>query len=304
MTVLSAKTNRRGVGRRGATRVKLATIAVAGVLAVGLEQVARAEPAPRRIVSINLCSDQILLDLVPLERIAALSHLASDPDVSAVAERARGLPSTRGEAETVLAFDPDLVLAGTFSTPATLALLERVGQRVVKVPLASDLDGVRSAIRQVAAAVGEGAKAEAMLADLDRQLAAAQAGQGHGKRHTALVYQVNGLASGPGSLADALLAAAGLANHATTLGLGAGGALALETLVSRPPDLLVLSGPSDEYRTAVADNLRHPALAALIAERAAVVLPWRLWLCGTQHVGQAVVRLGDARRALEAKARP
>lgn len=281
-------------------RRSLAALATFAVLTAS----AAAEPAPRRIVSINLCTDQILLDLVPPERIAALSHLASNPDVSAIAERAKALPSTRGEAESVLGFDPDLVLAGTFSTPATLDLLERIGQRVVKVPLASDLDGVRAAIRQVAAVVGAMEKAEAMLADLDGQIGAAGAGRVSGQPPSALVYQVNGLASGPGSLADALLAASGLANHATTLGLGAGGALALEMLVARPPDLLVLSGPSDEYRTVVADNLRHPALAALTAERASVVLPWRLWLCGTQYVGQAVVRLGDARRALEAKARP
>ena len=40
---------------------------------------APAATPPRRIVSLNLCTDQILLDLVPRDRIAALSELVADP---------------------------------------------------------------------------------------------------------------------------------------------------------------------------------------------------------------------------------
>lgn len=265
---------------------------IASTLAAGPVEASGNPPAPRRIVSLNLCTDQILIDLVPRERIAALSHLAADPAVSAIAEKARGIPATRGEAESVLGFEPDLVLAGSYSTPATTSLLERIGRRLVKVPLASDLDGIRAAIRQVAQAVGEATRGEALLREFDAQLARRQAAPRAGAlQPSALVYQVNGLASGSGSLADALLTAAGFANHARTLGLGAGGTLPLETLVANPPDLIVLTGPVDEYRTAVAENLRHPALQRVMRERATVIVPWRLWLCGTQHAAGAVVRL-------------
>ena len=65
---------------------------------------ARPMACRQRIVSLNLCADQILVDLVPRERIAAVSHLAADPWSSAVAEKARGIPWTRGKAEEVLAY--------------------------------------------------------------------------------------------------------------------------------------------------------------------------------------------------------
>ena len=39
----------------------------------------------------------------------------------------------------------------------------------------------------------------------------------------------------------------------------------------------------DEYRTAVADNLRHPVIRALRQRGASLELPWRHWLCGTPH---------------------
>jgi len=116
---------------------------------------------------------------------------------------------------------------------------------------------------------------------------------------TAVVYQVNGLAAGPGSLADAALRAAGLANLAGELGLGPGGQLALEALVAKPPDLIILSGPVDEYRAAVADNLRHPALTAIMRRHASITLPWRLWLCATPHLADAIERLAAVRGEIE-----
>lgn len=287
---------------------KLATCAMAGRIALGLcLWLAAAAGAPAatppqsasRIVSLNLCTDQIVLDLVTPSRIAAVSHLAADPTVSAAAGVAVGIASTRGEAESVIAFDPDLVLAGDYSTPATVALLERMGRRVVRVPLATDLEGIRAAIRQVATAVDEQAAGERLIATFDRRIAAA-APSVTTPRPTALVYQVNGLASSAGSLADAALAAAGWQNHTRALKTGAGGTLPLETLVADPPDLLVLTGPADEYRTAVADNLRHPALAAVRRQRASVIVPWRYWLCGTQHTATAIELLSAARSEVRA----
>jgi iron complex transport system substrate-binding protein len=260
---------------------------------------AAAEGLPRRIVSLNVCVDQILVDLVARDRIAALSHLAADPSVSAVADRVGGLATTRGEAESVVALDPDLVLAGTTTTPATLALLERIGRRVVRVPLASDIGEIRAVIGQVAAVVGEEARGDALIADFDAGLAAASHDARDLTQPAALIYQVNGLSAGRGSLADALIRAAGLANHADTLGLGAGDALPLEVLVARPPDLLIFSGPADEYRTVVAENLRHPALTAVSAEHRSVIVPWRLWLCGTHFAAEAVRRLAEARRSID-----
>jgi iron complex transport system substrate-binding protein len=272
----------------------LARVALAVALASG---VARAEP-PRRIVSLNLCTDQILVDLVGRERIAALSHLATDPALSAIAEEARGLVTIRGTAEEVLARDPDLVLTIAGSTPATVSLLERLGNRVLAVPLANDFDAVRSITRAIAQAVGEVQRGEQLLAEFDARLAAGAPADA--RRPSALVYQLNSLASGPGTLVDAMLTAAGFRNLARELPLGPAGRLPLETLVASPPDLVVLATAPDAFRTIAADNLRHPALAAVLAERPHVLLGMADWLCGTPRAARAVEALAGWRRALPA----
>ena len=263
---------------------------------------ARAEPPiapPRRIVSLNLCTDQILVDLVGRERIAAVSHLAVDPALSAMAEEARGLAAIRGTAEEVLARDPDLVVTVAGSTPATVSLLERLGKRVLTVPLASDFDAIGSVTRAIAYAVGEVDRGERILAQFEARIAAAAPTDA--RRPSALVYQLNSIASGPGTLVDAMLTAAGFRNLARELPLGPAGRLPLETLVANPPDLTVLATAPDAFRTVAADNLRHPALAAVLAERPHVLLGMPDWLCGTPRVARAVEALAGWRRTLAAQ---
>jgi iron complex transport system substrate-binding protein len=255
---------------------------------------------PARIVSLDLCTDQMLIDLVPRERIAAVTHLAADPAVSAAPEKARGIPITHGEAEDVLRHDPDLILAGPYGVSATVNLLRRLKRNVVIVQQAADLDGVRASVRAVASAVGETAKGEAVIADFNRRLAGLAAPQPAAATPTALIYQLGGSVSGAGSLANTLLEAAGFRNMAAEYRLTRAGQVPLELLVATPPDLVVLSTAADEYRTAAADNLRHPALRLLRQRRASLELPWQLWLCGTPVVAEAVARLAEARAKLTA----
>jgi len=257
---------------------------------------------PTRIVSLDLCADQLLIELVGRERIAAVTHLAADPAVSAIPAKAKGISITHGAAEDVLHYDPDLILAGPFGVSPTVGLMRRLKRNVVVVPLPSDLDGVRAAVRTVAAAVGEEPKGEAMIAAFDGRLAHL-APPANTVRPTAIVYQVGGSVSGPGSLAEAALAAAGFRNKAAEYRLTRNGQVPLELLVAAPPDLLVLSSAVDEYRTALADNLRHPVLRRLRQSHASLELPWQLWLCGTPNIADAIERLAAARGKLETRAR-
>jgi iron complex transport system substrate-binding protein len=258
------------------------------------------DPKPQRIVSLDLCTDQILIEVVDAKRIAAVTHLAADPAVSAIPEQAKGLPITHGAAEDVLRYDPDLILAGPFGVSPTVNLLRRLNRNVVVVPQAPDMEGVRASIRMVAAAVGEKAKGDAMIAAFDRRLAGVPADRS-GQPLKAVIYQIGGTISAGGSLAESVLAAAGFRNMAAEYRLTRGGQVPLEALVAMPPDLLVLSSAADAYRTAVADNLRHPALRALRRSHASVDLPWQLWLCGTPHVAEAVARLAEARARIEGR---
>lgn len=274
-------------------------VALAVLVTAGAAGRADAAP-PQRIVSVNVCTDQLLLRLVPRKRIAALSYLAVDPTLSNAYEEAKGLPLVVGATEEVLAHDADLVLAQEYSTTATVGLLRQIGRRVVMVPLAQSFEGIRLAIRTIATAVEEPERGEALVAEFDRRLKAVTASPA--KRPTALAYQVNSLASGSGTLLDEVITAAGFRNLALELPLGPAGRLPLETLVEHPPDLIVLGNTAREFHSIVGDNLRHPAFRKILGSRPSIELPMARWLCGTPDIVNAVEALALARERLASDA--
>lgn len=236
----------------------------AAALALALFLATSAQAADR-IVSLNLCSDQLLVLLAP-ERIAALSTLARDPALSFVAARAAALPQVRADAEAVLRLAPDLVLAGRYGAQATLALLEARGVRVLRLEQPRSFEDIRGQMREFAAVLGVADRGDALVAEMDARLAALP----HPARPVrALLWQPRGWTSGPGTLGDAVLRAAGLANA------GSGGQVGMEALLTRPPDLLV-TATAPAYPSLGTDMLRHPALAGL--PRRAV--PPALLICG------------------------
>ncbi len=203
-----------------------------------------------RVVSLNLCTDQLLVLLAP-DQVVGLSTLARDPALSFVAAEAAHLPIVRADAEAVLRLDPDLILAGPYGAQATIAALERRGRRVVRVDQPTDFDAIRAQTRAVAAALHAEARGEALLARMDADLA-----QPSGPPRHALMWGARGWSSGPGSLGDAVLRAAGLRN------VSAGGVIGLEAVLARPPDLLITPAAPATPSLAT-DLLRHPALAGV-----------------------------------------
>ncbi len=260
-----------------------------GAMAIGCAFYATAGYAaekPQRIVSLNMCTDQLLVDLVAPERIAGVSFLATDKTMSGEAARLGRFRRVRGTAEEVLALNPDLVIAGEYTTGATVDLMRRLERRVLVVPLASDFDGMRATLRQLAQAVGETERGEDVIRQFDERLRAARSLVP--SQPTAIAYQVGSYVSGADSLLDAALRAAGYRNLAREARLGAGGRMPLEDLVASPPDLLILANAADDFKTVLADNLRHPALIDVMRRRPSVHLPMPYWMCATPKIAEAV----------------
>jgi iron complex transport system substrate-binding protein len=253
---------------------------------------------PQRIVSLNLCTDQIVQDLVSGERIAGLSYLSADPTMSAKAEESSQYRLLRGRAEEVLELNPDLILVGNYTTPAVVNLLKRLGRRVVAVEQPTTFDGIRKLVMTVALAVGEEQRGWQLIADFDLRLSTAAAGSNRSPAPRVVALEVNNFTQGEGTLLDAIISASGLSNMASQRVPGGIGRVSLEQLVQAPPDLLVLAHGPATFRTVLADNLRHPVVRALRQGRPKVTLPMSSYLCGTPAVVNAVEMLSDARRSL------
>lgn len=269
--------------------------AVALAAALALAAPAAADP-PRRVVSMNLCTDQLALMLAAPGQLISVSYLAQDPDLSPLAEQARALPANRGLAEDIVLLRPDLVLAGRYTTAATVAMLERLGLPVVRFEPENSLDDVVTNLRRMGTTLGRAPRAEALIAAFDADRARLADHAARLPRARAALWYARGFTGGRASLAGDILAAAGLDTIAEALGLGRGGILALEALILADPDLLV-TGRRGRGASQAQALLYHPALAGLPAAARPAPMADRDWICGTPQVLAAVARLLAARGA-------
>jgi len=248
--------------------------------------------APRRIVSFNICADQLVVALADPGQVAGLSPYAADPTLSAVAEEARAFRRIAWHAESTIPLDPDLVLVGPRDRSATQRLLSALGFRVVEVDFVSTIAAARAQIAQVAALLGHPERGAALVARLDearRRLAAVP----KPKASTALLVERSGYTEGPASLAAGLIAEAGLRPPAGAPA-GMGGYVSLESLIVMRPDLLVLHSLVEEPHDQGSVYLTHPALKALYPPSRRIVLPGRYTLCGGPGLVAGLDHLADA----------
>ena len=285
----TGRRRRRGVPRSVAMPLLIAAIALAPAMG--------AAETPRRVVSIHLCADQLLLGLADRAQIVSLSRLARDRLRSFMADRVGDLPTNGGLAEEVIALAPDLVLAGAFSARPGVAVLRRLGYRILDLGVPRSFDDIRRQIRRVAAALGHPARGARLIAEMDRRLAAARPPSG-GVRPVAVLYQAHGFAMGADTLEHALLNAAGFDNLAARLGLRGLGHIPLERLVHQAPDLVVFGMAADAPPSLAKQFLAHPALTRVARAMPTVVVAPLLWACGAWYTVAAVERLAQARRSL------
>jgi iron complex transport system substrate-binding protein len=298
---------RRAAAGRASERPAIAAMVIAAALLLVLggaaPALAEAPPKPRRIVSLNVCVDQLLLLMVAPGRIASLTQHATDPDFSNLARAAEGFPQNHGRAEEVVPLDPDLVIGGEYTTPETIGLLRRLGYRVAVMRLANSLADVRANMLWFGTLVGETAKAEAMVRALDRRLAAVAAKIPKGPRPVLAFYDTGGYTAAPGTLADDVIRAAGFDNLAGRLGLGIGGRLNLETLAMQHVDALITVDTTGTASARTMEIVHHPVIARIAAEVPHAAIPGRLWVCETPFVADAVERIAALRLMVGQKRR-
>ncbi len=280
--------------------MKTATIlGFIAALLVSLVQGACAGEAPRRIVSINMCADQLLLALADSDQIAALSPYAANPTMSFMADKAVKYRHDAGQAETVVALHPDLVLAGSFNDPATLGMLTRLGYRVEHVDAANSIDKSIAQIREVAALTGHPDRGAALIARIDAARAAAIAAA-QGRPHpTAVVYQRRGYVTGGDTLTGELLSIAGFTNDGGRLAGKFGGFVPLERMVMEHPDTIVVSSPDASAVDQGTALLSHPVLTGLYPPSRRIVMPERLTVCGGPSLPAALARITDEAQRVE-----
>lgn len=241
-----------------------------------------------RVVSVNVCTDQLVLLLADPEQIVSLSQLSDDPRSSVMADEATGFARNNAQAEMIAVQRPDVVVAGIYNDPNLINMLQSIGIKTVQFPVTQSLQDISSEIRKMGAVLDQQAKAERIANRLERDLA--QIRLPRDTAPLAAFFLPNGYALGAGTLSHEILVAAVARNLSVELGFEGNGTLSLEQVVLHQPDLLI---GAQEYRgySMAEDMVTHPALAAIPVLNTSVD-----WVCGTPFILRAIE---DVARAIE-----
>jgi iron complex transport system substrate-binding protein len=274
--------------------VRLSKLISVAVLALVAGAAAFAE-APKRVVSMNVCTDQLAMLLASEGQLQSLSPLATDPRISGMANAARTYHINSARAEEVYLMQPDLVLAGTYTARASVDMLERLGLKVIRFAPVNSLADVPVRLTEMGAALGREARAAELVAEFKDGLAALEPAADI-QRPRAIQYGANGYTQGENTLSDEMIEAAGFINIASEKGISFGANMPLEVLAMSAPDLVITSklypGTSRAEGTA-----QHPVVAAVAGPHAPVQLTSRDWICGTPFVLRAIKELAQHREA-------
>jgi iron complex transport system substrate-binding protein len=268
-------------------RLLLALLAVAIAVPAGAQ-------APRRVVTVNLCLDQIALRLAAPGQLVGLSYLSHDPRLSVLADRARAISPVRATVESILELEPDLVIVGRDGHANLKRLVRKAGVPMLEVPWASSLDEAEALYAKIGLALGREDEARSIVADVRTQRRRfARPGP---PTALAAVLQANRGTAGRGSLMDELLHLSGFRNLAAELGVMAYGRLPLEAVLAGRPDLLVLDGDANVEPARATEFVDHHALRALAGGTRLVSVPIRYSICAGPENIAVLKLLAEAQR--------
>ena len=242
--------------------------------------------APRRVASLNLTADELLVEMLPPERLVAVTRWADDADMSNVAGRvpATAVRLPRADLERLVALRPDLVVVSEYTDADFLRLLEKSGLRSHRLSGLDTLAGIRAAIVELGEAVGTpeaaarlAARFDAVLGELARRL--------EGTKRPRVLYWADPHTAGSGTAIGALIEAAGGTNVAGELGLRGIVPLAGERAFAADPDVFLVTRGSG----AAMALRRHPLLSRTraVREGRVVEIPNRLLVALSNRAADA-----------------
>lgn len=223
-----------------------------------------AAPSPKRVVSLDYCADQFVLQFVARENILALSPDATKP-FSYLRTKALGLPQTLSHSERVLALKPDLVVrsygGGAGGAAMATGFYEAAQISVVQLPYVNRMANIAKATRRISIELGNRQEGERLAQEFEHFI-----GQQGAPKNASMLYMTpGGLTAGRETLIGEMIRLAGYDNFETRSGWQT---IPLEKLARVQPNRVVFASFGTGYEdknnwTAVT----HPIAKNIMDER-------------------------------------
>ena len=237
---------------------------------------------PRRVASLNLASDEILADILPLERLVAVTALVDEAGTSNAVGR---IPASvarfpKVDIERLIALRPDLVVVSEYTDADVLRALRQSGLKVHRMTGLDSLKGFKRALLDLGDVVGEKERASKLAADFDARLVDIDR-RIQGTPRPRVLYWASGFTAGSKTAFDALIRCGGGENAAGLAGISGITPLGAERAYGLDPDWLFIGS----HTTTAKEIREHPLLSRMRAVKAGQVveMPTELLVALNHH---------------------
>ena len=250
---------------------------------------------PQRIVSLGLCTDQLLMLLAERGQIASVSSWAKDANMSYMAANVGDLPLNDASVEQILRLQPDLVVASDFVARDTVGFLRQLGVTVKQVPVATSIDEIYSLINDFGAWTGNSRRAGSIVQQMRARLDEIERKYADRPDKSVIIYAPNGFTIGSNTLENDLFKHAGYRNLAAEMGITGFRSISLESLIAADPDVLQIDRSLSRQASLATAMLTHPVLEKLLRKREFLDIPVKLRICAGPMIVDAVEMMAARR---------
>lgn len=249
---------------------------------------------PKRIIATNAGLADVLVELIHIDRIAAMPTTVTE--FGGAAQWYRNHPEVtlfeKATAENLLALDPDLVLWSGFQEETAVRVLEQRGITVLRFEFYKNFAGIRASLQSIGAAVGEPERTQELLSRYDTRLAEIEKAVGGRPKPRVMSYSNygTGFAVGLDESQDEIIRRAGAKNVAQEMGKSGHFNVSFEQIIQISPDWLIVAGDQGLNSPQAKIILNEPSLAEVpaVKNKRIAVIPDRYYSNINHYVATAV----------------
>ena len=261
--------------------------------------------SPKRVVSLNCGVDEILLELLPPERIAALSARADDPGICAAVDKAKTVEKrVQGKnVEAILSLNPDLVVMPDWIGMDLVNGLRAVGVPVYVFKTPESLADIQDTIRKIAQAVDFAKQGDEIVSTMQKKLERVQQitkNVTSDKKQTLIPLSLMGSFGGKGTTFDDMCNYANVTNGVAAAGVVKRAAVTKEMIVKMNPDVFIIptwdfeeSGKAENFIKEIKSDPALSTVKAIKNDRLVKVHDAYLY-AASQYAANAVEEIAQA----------
>ena len=228
----------------------------------GLNGIVSIPAKPLRIITASIGHDELVLALVPSERLVAVGNVSKNATFSNIAELVQDKAEITRDPEVIIAQEPDVVVTSPFFPAEAIDALERLGIVVIQTELQQGPESRINSILLLGYVFGEEQRAFEFADEVQARYEALIAVTGSKAPQPSVLaltqYSDTLWVAGANSTEGGVIVAAGGVNAAETAGIEGNQTTSLEGVIAMAPEIIVIAQPiefgGEEFRQSLFEN--------------------------------------------------